>query len=129
MLFAPRSCLCDCNAGGGAMARQTGRITYEQRKAQILAALEANGPMFNPELTKYLGEKYHTVRRATARMEDEEVLVYGTRGSVAGWVAKTPAIEDGGDLQKVQEIGKVLVQANSKLDSQRSTLNSFPADL
>ena len=32
-------------------------------------------------------------------------------------------------MQKVQEIGKVLVQANSKLDSQRSTLNSFPADL
>ena len=90
MLFAPLSCLCDCKAGGGAMARHTERLLYEERKAQILAALEANGPMFNPELATYLGWSYHVVLRVTRRMENEGILAYGTRGSVAGWVIADP---------------------------------------
>src|ERR1017187_9728971 len=90
MLFVQLSCLCDCKAGGGAMARHTERLLYEERKAQILAALEANGPMFNPELATYLGWSYHVVLRVTRRMENEGILAYGTRGSVAGWVIADP---------------------------------------
>jgi hypothetical protein len=71
------------------MARQAGESLYEQRKAQILAAL-ANRPMFNPELATYLGWKYHTLLRVARRMDDEGILAYGTRGSEAGWVATDP---------------------------------------
>ena len=71
------------------MARQTKQVPYAQRKAQILAAL-ANGPMCNPELATYLGCSYHVVLRATRRMENQRILAFGTRGSVAGWVIADP---------------------------------------